>query len=56
MLRGGMATCGVIFHENINFLFVASGNFINDMVVGDQIVSTENEDGDDSKLNIMASK
>ena len=22
-LRGGMAPCGVIFHENVNFLFVA---------------------------------
>ena len=23
ILRGGMAPCGVIFHENVNFLFVA---------------------------------
>ena len=64
-LRGGMAPSGVIFHENVNFLFVAQkcqvihafhkihkqnmiaviethtlGNFINDMVFGDQRVST----------------
>ena len=65
-LRGGMAPSGVIFHENVNFLFVAQkcqvihvfhkihkqnmipviethnlGNFINDMVFGDQRVSTK---------------
>ena len=67
--RGGMAPCGVIFHENVIFLFVAQkcqvihvfhkthkqnviainethilGNFINNMVFGDQRVSTKNED------------
>ena len=67
-----MAPSGVIFHENVNFLFVAQkcqvihafhkihkqnmiaviethtlGNFINDMVFGDQRVSTKkNEDGE----------
>ena len=65
-LRGGMAPSGVIFRENVNFLFVAQkcqvihafhkihkqnmiaviethtlGNFINDMVFGDQRVSTK---------------
>ena len=72
-LRGGMAPCGVIFHENVNFLFVAQkcqvihvhafhkthkqnvialmethlwGDFINNMVFGDQRVSTINEDGE----------
>ena len=68
-LRGGMAPCGVIkliFHENVNFLFVAQkcqvihafhkthkqnvialiethilGDFINNMVFGDQMVSTQ---------------
>ena len=65
-LRGGMAPCGVIFHENVNFLFVAQkcqvihafhkthkqnvialietyilGDFINNMVFGDQRVSTK---------------
>ena len=65
-LRGGMAPCGTIFHENVNFLFVAQkcevidafhkthkqnaialiethilGDFINNMVFGDQRVSTE---------------
>ena len=71
LLRGGMAPCRVIFHENVNFLFVVqkcqvihafhkthkqnvfavieihtSGNFINNMVFGDQRVSTKNEDGE----------
>ena len=66
-LRGGMAPCGVIFHENDNYLFVTqkcpvihvfhkthkqnviaviethtSGNFINNMVFGDQRFSTKN--------------
>ena len=66
-LRGGMAPSGVIFHENVNFLFVAQKCqvihafhkihkqnmiavsethtlriFINDMVFGDQRVSTKN--------------
>ena len=61
-----MAPGGVIFHENVNFLFVAQkcqvihalhkihkqnmiaviethtlGNFVNDMVFGDQRVSTK---------------
>ena len=70
-LRGGMAPCRVIFHENVNFLFVVqkcqvihafhkthkqnvfavieihtSGNFIDNMVFGDQRVSTNNEDGE----------
>ena len=65
-LRGGMAPSGVIFHENVNFLFVAQkcqvihafheihkqnmiavsathtlGIFINDLVFGDQRVSTK---------------
>ena len=66
-----MAPCRVIFHENVNFLFVVqkcqvihafhkthkknvfavieihtSGNFIDNMVFGDQRVSTKNEDGE----------
>ena len=66
-----MAPCGVIFHENVNFLFVAQkcqvihafhktrkqnvialirthifGDFINNMVFGDQRFSTKNEDGE----------
>ena len=66
LLRGGMAPCRVIFHENVNFLFVVqkcqvihafhkthkqnvfavieihtSGNFIDNMVFGDQRVSTK---------------
>ena len=66
-----MAPCRVIFHENVNFLFVVqkcqvihafhkthkqnvfavieihtTGNFIDNMVFGDQRVFTENEDGE----------
>ena len=70
-----MAFCRVIFHENVNFLFIVqkcqvihsfhktlckthkqnafavikihtSGNFIDNMVFGDQRVSTKNEDGE----------
>ena len=76
MLRGGMAPCRVIFHENVNFLFVVqkcqvihafhkthkqnvfavieihtSGNFIDNMVFGDQRVSTKNEDGEQHSVN-----